>query len=219
MCSPPLASHTDIKEGVAAAQAIAIFRNVIDIAAYIAHHRRDHLVPTFPHFTHILSTFVTILRSFKASAIKSDKAQARIAATFPNWIAHANEPRMDPSHAKALSRLLVNLCSRTSTPYRKSKKGETSEKHSSVVSLSGPLSKHGPFMLVSYLRAASDPIMPLHLEIRKHLKVGMMEVLGSMGKFEREALMKGFMGNNMEAERVLLRSLWKEQDRIRYKGD
>ena len=120
-----------------------------------------------------------------------------------------------------LSRLLVALGSKSSGSMRsrqKDEKGEKAEKKASI-SLSGPLSKHAPFIVVRYLRDATDSALPLSSEVRNELNVGILEILGNLGKFEREALMKGFLSSSMEAERTLLRALWMEQDVIRYKGD
>jgi hypothetical protein len=47
---------------------------------------------------------------------------------------------------------------------------------------------------------------------------GLAALLGAMGTMEREALMSGFLGAEEEAERALLRSLWREHERSRYKG-
>lgn len=54
--------------------------------------------------------------------------------------------------------------------------------------------------------------------VRAALWPGIKAIMGSMSKFEREALMKGMLTSEHEAERVLLRALWKDFDRQRYKG-
>lgn len=55
--------------------------------------------------------------------------------------------------------------------------------------------------------------------MRKEINPGILEILSTMGKSEREALMKGYLHDDQEAERVLLRVMWKEFDSVRYKGD
>lgn len=79
--------------------------------------------------------------------------------------------------------------------------------------LAGALSKHAPFILVFWLRAGGPGRAILGPATN-----GLAALLSAMGTTEREALMSGFLVAEEEAERALLRSLWREYDRSRYRG-
>jgi hypothetical protein len=200
-------------------QASLIFTDCIETASILAQHRRDLLVPTFPQFCAVISAYLSLLR---LSGISSSGAREKqLHANFPRWALPDEQDWLKSSHAKSVSRLLVSLGTKTTILQKSHKRNDNSRSFNtgSVVSLTGPLSKHAPFIVFRYLKAAMDSSYPLSSETRQALNSGIMEMLGSMGKFEREALMKGFMNNSMEAERALLKTLWKDYDRIRYKGD
>lgn len=185
---------------------------MLDIASAISSHRRDLLVPTFPQLVACLSGFIQILQ-----------LAGNASATAPLWAKTATA-WVKPTHAKALTRLLVSLNTKSATLQHSKKRsradtGRGEDSSSNPTSLSGPLSKHAPFILVAFLRAATDNAAPLSSEIRRELTVGILEILGTMGKYEREALMRGFLTQSMEAERTLLKQLWKDQEKVRYKGD
>lgn len=43
-------------------------------------------------------------------------------------------------------------------------------------------------------------------------------MMDAMGKWEREALMKGMLGDEEEAERGVLRDMWSAWEKERYRG-
>ena len=193
---------------VQAPAASIAFLNMLDVASAISSHRRDLLVPTFPQLVACLSGFIQVLQ-----------LASNTSSLSPRW-SRSSTPWVRPHHAKALTRLLVSLNTKSSTLQHHKKRSESSSRDDSkTTSLAGPLSKHAPFILVAFLRAATDNAAPLTSEVRRELTVGILEILGTMGKYEREALMRGFLTPSMEAERTLLKQLWKDQERVRYKGD
>lgn len=189
-------------------QASVTFMNMLDIASAISMHRRDLLVPTFSQLVAGLAAFIRTLQLADNSS----------SANAPSW-ANTVIPWIRPVHAKALTRLLVSLNTKSPTLQHSKKRSDSARDDSNPTSLAGPLSKHAPFILIAFLRAATDNTAPLSSEMRRELTVGILEILGTMGKHEREALMRGFLTQSMEAERTLLKQLWKDQERVRYKGD
>jgi len=155
-----------------------------------------------------------------ATAMKSNTAhyQERIVANFPTWSITTEDAWISKVQAKAFSRLLVGLNTKTIV-LQKSRKNKSNADSAQIVTLSGPLSKHSPFLLVNFLKYSADSHLYISSDIRKELLVGVQELIQSMNKFEKDAIMKGFLKSHMEAERVLLRELWKDYDKIRYKGD
>lgn len=121
--------------------------------------------------------------------------------------------------SKTAARLLLSLGTRTTILQRSSVRSRGGASSSAVMALTGPLSKHAPFIIFNYLTAATDSRFPLTPSVRKEINAGILEILSSMGKSEREALMKAYLQADQEAERVLLRVMWKEFDAVRYKGD
>ena len=242
----PYAAVSPIAGSCANDRASAVFLNMVDIASSIATHRRDLLIPTFPQFICALSGLIELLQmsglDASASPLSSGPvrvsnaahaaAAQRAAARFPAWALEGSAASswLGTKHARTLTRLLVSLGTKTASSMHHGRPSTSASASASAsaaasasasgpVSLTGPLSKHAPFLLVAFLRAATDTHAPLGPAVRQALTVGVLEVLGTLGKHEREALMRGFLGNHMEAERALLRALWKEHEKIRYKGD
>ncbi|KAH8914052.1 hypothetical protein BT69DRAFT_1290798 [Atractiella rhizophila] len=56
------------------------------------------------------------------------------------------------------------------------------------------------------------------MSFRKELEPGWFEVLSCMGKHERESLMKGYLSDRDEGERMILRKLFKKWNQERYQG-
>lgn len=193
-----------------------IFLSSIDIVSLLATHRRDHIIPTFPQFCRILSDILQLLR---LSGISSSSSAIATAAHFPAWsLVHHGSWMQESKCGKAVARLLLGLGTRTTVLQRSSARSKGAAS-ASVVSLAGPMSKHAPFILVNYLTSATDSRFAMSPAMRKEINPGILEILSTMGKSEREALMKGYLHDDQEAERVLLRVMWKEFDSVRYKGD
>jgi hypothetical protein len=175
-------------------QASAIFQLAFDSLAILVRNRQDNVLSLFYHFTQCLSASFTLLRTVDNSAKVS---------ILPIWLQAPSS--LDLSSAKLVTRLLIAL---TAKSFSQGKK---------MTSYQGALSKHAPFVLARYLLACTaNP--PLSGNVRAALWPGIKAIMGSMSKFEREALMKGMLTSEHEAERVLLRALWKDFDRQRYKG-
>lgn len=129
---------------------------------------------------------------------------------LPFWRVPPSTPA-DVKDARLYGRLLTNMTAKTV-----SQRTDASTRH--VSSLHGPLSKHAGYFLLQYLRACTLSPAPLSLPTRTELSAGIYEVIGTMGKYERDSLMNSLLAPKDEAERMLLRSLWKDYERTRYKG-
>lgn len=196
--------------------ATGIFINAIEIMSLIATHRRDHVIPTFAQFSRVLSDVLLLLRLSGASPSSGQKS---LESTFPLWtLAERGRWILDPRCSKAVTRLLLGLGTRTTVLQRSSVRARGAST-ASVVALTGPLSKHAPFIVLNYLTAATDSRFALSSSIRKEINAGILEIISTMGKSERESLMKAYLQADQEAERALLRVMWKEFDAVRYKGD
>ncbi|GAA5858645.1 hypothetical protein JCM1840_006498 [Sporobolomyces johnsonii] len=215
-----------------------LFRTLASTVGHVVRHRKDHIVPLFPQLVSTLSAFLSILRragfGSTGSAASIEEADTGIAlgqraerearATFPAWAWQGGAAAVGKPEAAAVGRLLGSLTAKTTTTLNKRKHGSrtTTTAHddgpSTTTSLAAPLSKHAPFLLLSYLRACVHPTCPVPSSLRAELQGGWFEVMDAMGKWEREALMKGFLGEDEESERGILRALWKSWEKERYRG-
>lgn len=210
-----------------------IARTLASTVGHIVRHRKDHVVPLFPQLVSTLSAFLSILRragfgstgslttieEADSGIVLGQRAEREARATFPAWVWQGGAKGINRDEAAAVGRLLGSLTAKTTTINHKSNsKHSKSEDLGTTTSLSAPLSKHAPFLLLSYLRSCVHPTCPIPSALRGQLQGGWFEVMDSMGKWEREALMKGFLNEDEEAERGILRDLWKSWEKERYRG-
>ncbi|BGP17724.1 hypothetical protein JCM10213_005305 [Rhodosporidiobolus nylandii] len=217
------------------ADASNLFRTLVTTVTHLVRHRKDHVVPLFPLLASALSSFISMLRragygttgstlsidDVDASVALGQRAERDAKATFPAWVWEGGSEAIGRAEAKAVGRLLGALTAKTATQVVKRKKepsGAAEEALSTTTSLAAPLSKHAPFLLLTYLRACVHSTCPIPSALRSEMQGGWFEVMDSMGKWEKEALMKGFLGEEEEAERGVLRSLWKTWEKERYRG-
>ncbi|GAA5915915.1 hypothetical protein JCM6882_001761 [Rhodosporidiobolus microsporus] len=213
-----------------------LYRTLVTVVTHLVRHRKDHIIPLFPLLVSALSGFVAILRRAgygttgsalsideptDSSVVFGQRVEREAKATFPAWIWEGGSRAVGRAEAKTFSRLLGELSAKTAAPATKRKKdstGAAGEGSSTTTSLIAPLSKHAPFLLLTYLRASVHVTCPIPLALRTELQGGWFEVMDSMGRWEREALMKGFLGEEEEAERGMLRTLFKTWEKERYRG-
>lgn len=167
------------------------------------------------------------------------KAEREVKATFAGWIWDGGITALGRNEAKAVGRLLSSLATKTvvsASLSLSSTKGNDNEsdkkrdkKDTTTTSLSAPLSKHAPFLFLPYLSACIDPLSPLPSVLRSELLMGWYEIMDVVGKWERESLMRGFLAGvgvgggaggeeRREAERGVLRGMWRSWENGRYKG-
>lgn len=166
----------------------------------------------------VLGSLLRILRLSGRSPLLNGRAAT---TQFPSWSLSEQGHWQAPNpHGKMVSRLFLGLGTRTSVLQRsKTRDSGGAFQNASIVSLTGVLSKHAPFILLKYLGAVTDSKFAMSPAMRNELHAGILEVLGCLGKPEREAVMKAFLDTQQDAERTLLRSMWKDFDATRYKGD
>ncbi|GAA5839982.1 hypothetical protein JCM11251_006580 [Rhodosporidiobolus azoricus] len=214
----------------------ALYRTLVTVVTHLVRHRKDHIIPLFPLLVSTLSGFMAILRRagygttgsslaidevLDTSVVFGQRAEREAKATFPAWVWEGGSQAIGRAEAKTLGRLLGELTSKTAATSTKRKKEASSaaeEGASTTTSLIAPLSKHAPFLLLTYLRASVHVTCPIPAALRNELQGGWFEVMDSMGRWEKEALMKGFLGEEEEAERGMLRTLFKSWEKERYRG-
>ncbi|GAA6014036.1 hypothetical protein JCM11491_003496 [Sporobolomyces phaffii] len=219
--------------------ASVLLRTLASTVGHIVRHRKDHIVPLFPQLVSTLSAFLSVLRragfgstgstasleEVDTGIVLGQRAEREARATFPAWVWQGGVKGINKGEAAAVARLLGSLTTKTTAIQHKSHKNQSqrseegnSNSTGATTSLTAPLSKHAPFLLLAYLRACVHPTCPIPSALRGELQGGWFEVMDSMGKWEREALMKGFLSEDEEAERGILRELWKSWEKERYRG-
>ncbi|SCV70426.1 BQ2448_1820 [Microbotryum intermedium] len=211
-----------------------LFLALVSTVSHLVRHRKDHITPLFHQLVGVLGAMLTSLRrSGYGTTTGSDeldplvntehatlgkRAERTTAATFPFWVWYGGSQTIGREHAKAIGRLLISLSTKTTTLTTSSSSTTMTTKSKSTASLVAPLSKHAPFLILIYLRASVHSTSPIPLALRNELQGGWYEVMDAMGKWEREALMKGFLKDEDEAERAVLRRMWKAYEKERYRG-
>lgn len=173
-----------------------IFISITSAVSTLVRHRKDIVVAVFPALMDVLSRLIVLLRPL-----------ANESKHLPFW---ATAPSTT-DNARLFGRLLTNITAKTVQQKSLASKRVVS-------SLQGPMSKHAGYFLLAYLRACTASQAPLSPATRAELTPGLNEIIACMNKYERDALMNGLLSVRDEAERVLLRTMWKDYDRARYKG-
>ncbi|BGP49634.1 hypothetical protein JCM10450v2_005535 [Rhodotorula kratochvilovae] len=207
-----------------------LFQALVGAVAHVVRHRKDHVVPLFPLLISTLSSFISVLRrgglgtlgnsldEVESAVGLGQRAEREAKTTFPVWVWAGGAQAIGKPEAKAVGRLLGSLTAKTTTTTAGKRKHGAADDSSINTSLAAPLSKHAPFLLLNYLRACVHPTCPIPSALRNELQGGWFEVMDAMGKWEREALMKGMLGEDEEAERGVLRGMWKSWEKERYRG-
>ena len=207
--------RTDQSVGAVTEQAASdILFNSISAVSTMISFRKAAVTAIFPSIIAFLREVFNILR---VSSLADHRAKARqTGRMLPAWAMQAPAGWLRPASVKMFTRLLTALGARSADLQTRNRKGSEG---TAIASLAGPLSKHSPFIVASYLSAAVDFDLPIASDIRRELLPGLIELLGFIGKHEREALMRGFLTDNMQAERSLLRAMWQEHEQTRYRGN
>ena len=179
-----------------------IFTSVVAVLASLVRHKRDHLLSLFPLLIYSLCQLIGLLRHSSVASNQGAVPEIEDKAGFPLWArTHDHTAIMC---ADALSRLLAGIAAR---PGQSGNNLDAGRQSSKTVNLGGPLSKHGSYLLLAYLRACAHPRAAISATVRHRLEPGLHAVIGTMGKYERDALMQGILTKDDEAERGILRGL------------
>ncbi|KAK4055808.1 hypothetical protein OIO90_003061 [Microbotryomycetes sp. JL221] len=217
-----------------------IFSSLTSTVTHIVRHRKDHATPLFPLLVTSISSLIAILRrpGFGTTGNGSNlnatpspaatstglgrRAERETKSTLPSWAWEGGPDAIGRDQAVLVGRLIGSLATKTTSFVKSSSTSAADEgkvgKSSNTVSLVGPLSKHAPFIILSYLHACVHPVCPIPSSLRKELQNGWYEVMDAMGTWERQALMRGFLGEDDESERNVLRELYRGWEKERYKG-
>ncbi|KAM0750831.1 hypothetical protein T439DRAFT_356570 [Meredithblackwellia eburnea MCA 4105] len=210
-----------------------LWLTLVTVVEYLVRHCKDRVTHLFPQLVATLGLMLTSLRragfgTTGSTALEDGdgtvfvgrRAEREARATFPFWVWDGGLRAIGKAEAKAVGRLLASLTAKTAvTLKRKHEDSQTAEKESSKTeSLVAPLSKHAPFILLPYLHACVNVTSPIPSVLRTEMQGGLFEVMDSMSKWEKEALMKGFLGEDEEAERGVLRTMWRTWEKERYRG-
>lgn len=185
--------------------------------------RQDLVLSFLPQLGLLLARLCTLFRRLRrhpqTARIEASGLQRRqLRRDLPIWLDPVLVTPLNASlHARALSRLLSNLVVKNVSLKNRSS-STTSHQHTvgaKAESLARPFSKHASYVLVAYLRSLTAPNAVVPAEVRAELEVGMMTLCEIMGVHQRDAAMVGLLDS---AGKVLLKRMWGEYEKQRYKG-
>lgn len=200
-----------------APEASRLYASLASVTASLVRRRRSYVLPIF-HL--LICVIVALLRpiqrqGFDTTVGAGKRIEREAAALFPAWAWSAGPQAFGIDEARMYSRVLTAILARTAStlPFPSPLDSKT------PTSLVPAMSKHAPFYMLAYLRACTDALVPLPLLIKNVIGEEVMQVMGTMHKYEKDALMRGYLKKEDEAERALLKGMWKTWDQTRYKGE
>ncbi|CBQ73333.1 conserved hypothetical protein [Sporisorium reilianum SRZ2] len=180
--------------------------------------RQDVVMGVLPQLAFLLARLCTLFRRLKrhprTGTIDASGTQRReLRRELPAWLDPVHVTPLDAARAaRALSRLLSALVAKNVSLKHRSSDQPAAAK---AESLARPFSKHSTLVLVAYLRSLTAPHAVVPVDVRAELDVGMLTLCELMGHHQRDAAMAGLLDS---AGRVLLKRMWGEYEKQRYRG-
>ncbi|KAJ1026836.1 hypothetical protein NDA16_002133 [Ustilago loliicola] len=187
-----------------------LWEAMLSVLSSLIRLRQDLVLSFLPQLGSLLSRLSTLFRRLRST---SGSAKRQLRRDLPAWLDPILVCPLNAEHeARALSRLLSTLVVKNvSLKNRSSAAGEGGK----AESLARPFSKHATYILVAYLRSLTASYSTVPAEVRQELEVGMMTVCGIVGHHQRDAAMAGLLDS---AGKVLMKRIWSEYEKQRYKG-
>lgn len=219
MCDEPLASVVETKREELDGMRSKLFGGIVSTLSSLMRLRQDLVVGFLPQVGLLLARLITLFRRLGRHAsngeIQASGSQRRsLRRDLPAWLDPVLVTPLRAHHeARALSRLVSNVMAKSvSLKHRSSDAPGTAVK---AESLARPLSKHATYMLVAYLKSLTAQGSVVPADVRAELEVGMMTICEIMGHHQRDAAMSGLLDS---AGKVLMKRIWSEFEKQRYKG-
>lgn len=204
------------------------FSVMVSILSSLTRLRRDLISPLLPQLTSVLSQLISLFRTPRANLPKVQLIETIKA--YPAWMIQSTGEisSLDEESAREFSRLLNGLITKTtlslsldslssSKKHKQDSSSSSRNGNNSSSSLSKSLSKHSSNILLSYILSLTSNSTTIPTNVRTELLPGLFALFETIGEFERDSLMvSGLYGN--EGGKVILRRVWKEWERTRYKG-
>lgn len=188
-----------------------LFDGIISTLSSLMRLRQDLVLGVLPQLGARLARLCTLFRRLRRTDV-SGLQRRQLRRDLPSWLDPVHVSPLSADHeARALSRLLSTLTVKN-VSLRNRDSGEAKAK---AESLARPFSKHATYILVAYLRSLTAPNSVVPADVRAELEVGMMTVCEIIGHHQRDAAMIGLLDS---AGKVLLKRIWTEYEKQRYKG-
>jgi hypothetical protein len=184
----------------------AIFSGIVSTLGSLMRLRQDLVLGGLPQLGALLARLCALFRRLKRTPSGMQRRQLR--RDLPAWLDPVEVTPLGEHEARALSRLLSSLVAKNVSLKTWGGKGKAQ-------SLAKPFSKHATYVLVAYLRGLTSPNAVVPPEVRAELEVGMLTLCGIMGHHQRDAAMVGMLD---AAGKVLMKRIWSEYEKQRYKG-
>ena len=169
--------------------------------------RRDLVVHSLPHLTHILRRLISCFGIPRAQL--GGKQTKQVTDNHPLWIAAPQHP-LGVQEARALARLLTMLTTKT-IPIL----GAHGSKAGRAESLAKPFAKHVMHVLKAYVDIMNDPLCAVPLEMRRELQPGLFSLCDILDRHDRDAMMVSMLD---AGGKLTMKALWQEYEKQRYVG-
>lgn len=206
-----LAPRTSIALDRSPETLVAIYHDVVTATTFLVRHRRDLVVHLAPHLSSLLSQLVGCLRTVRPNL--GGRQHRLLSNSLPGWLNVSSQP-LGPNEAKALARLLTSLTAKT-VP-RVPAHLQSVPSNLKADSLSGPLAKHAPYVLLAYIHLLTDLSSVVSPLMRRELAPGVGAVCEMVGERDRDAIMVG--GGLDAGGKGVLKMVWNEWESRRYVG-
>ncbi|SPC66010.1 uncharacterized protein UHOD_04626 [Ustilago sp. UG-2017b] len=183
---------------------------ILSVLSSLMRLRQDLVLSFLPQLGSLLSRLTTLFHRIRST---SGSAKRQVRRGLPTWLDPILVTPLNAEHeARALSRLLSTLVVKNVS--LKNRSSSTAE-GGKAESLARPFSKHATYILVAYLRSLTAANTMVPVKVRQELEVGMLTVCGIVGHHQRDAAMVGLLDS---AGKVLMKRIWGEYEKQRYKG-
>lgn len=204
-----------------------LFDGIVSTLSSLMRLRQDLVLGFLPQLGSLLARLTTLFRRLRrndsATSATTATTTPRIEASglqrrtlrrdLPAWLdPELVSPLTAQTEARTLSRLLSTLVVKNVSLKNRDSTTTSSTK---AESLARPFSKHATYILVAYLKSLTSSYSVVPADVRAELEVGMTTICEIIGHHQRDAAMIGLLDS---AGKVLLKRVWSEYEKQRYKG-
>lgn len=200
-----------------------LFDGIVSMLSSLMRLRQDLVLSFLPQLGTLLARMCTLFRRLRrsttatsSSTIEASGLQKRqLRRDLPSWLDPVLvTPLTAEREARTLSRLLSTLIVKNVSLKTRASSSEVTA-GAKAESLARPFSKHATYILVAYLKSLTAPNSMVPADVRAELEVGMLVICEIIGHHQRDAAMVGLLDS---AGKILMKRLWTEYEKQRYKG-
>lgn len=203
----------DTPSPAVAVDADGVYSGVCTALHALVRQRKDLLMPCLPQLTDLLAQQGRLL----SRLVRQHPGQAtlrEVSAQMPAWLDVLHAP-LGVAAARAWARLLTELGAKTAVAHPVFKAARV-DRPSATESIRKPMTKHAVHILVAYVRCVTMGPTTIPVALRQELQPGLFTICDLCGEYERDAALKNMLDASGQ---LIFKSLWRDYERQRYRGD